>query len=155
MRVVLPKGRESAPRTVWLFVRTPTTPTVACLTLFALLPSQVPHLTFGSELGVHYPYRWGIFLFILPALTIEPEHSWQGAYWISSCLSLPRGQSQLDFTHWSRRQTSISILLQFATFAGAICFRCISHFQLPYFFRLPFCICFAIKITGSQILQVT
>ena len=33
-------------------------------------------LAFGSELGVHYPYRRGIFLFTLPALTIEPEHSW-------------------------------------------------------------------------------
>ena len=112
-------------------------------------------LALGSGLGLHYPYRRGIFLSPLPALTIGPEHSWQGAYWISRCLSLPHDQSQLDFTHWSRRQHSISILHQFATFAGAICFRCISHFQLPYFFRLPFCICFAIKITGSQILQVT
>ena len=41
-----------------------------------VISSQVPHLTFGSELGVHYPYRRGIFLFTLQALKIEPEHGW-------------------------------------------------------------------------------
>ena len=98
-------------------------------------------LAFGSELGVHYPYRRGIFLFTLPALTIEPEHSWQGAYWIPTCLSWPHDQSQLDFTHWSRRQHSISILHQFATsvlhqsatFAVSR-FDCISQFVISDFF---------------------
>ena len=52
---------------------------ITCIATFAvdnILPSQVPHLTFGSELGVHYPYRRGIFLFTLQALKIEPEHGW-------------------------------------------------------------------------------
>ena len=50
-------------------------------------------LAFGSESGLQYPYKWGIFLCSPPARTIVAEHGQLGAYWISEHLSKPLAQS--------------------------------------------------------------
>ena len=50
-------------------------------------------LAFGSESGLQYPYRWGIFLCSPPEGTIVAEHGQLGAYWISEHLTKPLAQS--------------------------------------------------------------
>ena len=100
-------------------------------------------LAFGSELGLHYPYRRGIFLSTLPARPIWTAHGQGGAYWIAPHLRKPHAQARLFFTHWSCRLHSIFILRQNATFAGGRYCSWISHFPA---FRFPppecnFCVC--------------
>ena len=85
-------------------------------------------LAFGSELGLHYPYRRGIFLSTLPARPIWTAHGQGGAYWIAPHLRKPHAQARLFFTHWSCRLHSIFILRQNATFAGGRYCSWISHF---------------------------
>ena len=57
--------------------------------------SQVPQPTLGSGLGLHYPYRRGIFLSTLPARPIWTAHSPWGAHWIRRYLTEPHTESQL------------------------------------------------------------
>ena len=52
-------------------------------------------LAFGSELGLHCPYRRGIFLSTLAARPICTGHGRKGAHWVSQHLRKPHDQSQL------------------------------------------------------------
>ena len=54
-------------------------------------------LAFGSELGLHCPYRRGIFLSTLPARPIWTAHGQGGAYWIAPHLRKPHAQARLFF----------------------------------------------------------
>ena len=97
------------------------------------MSSQVPQPTLGSGLGLHCPYRRGIYLSTLPAQPIVDENGQQGAHWVSEHHRQPHAQARRLFTHLSCRLHSISILHQNATFAGGSCSSWISHFQLSYF----------------------
>ena len=57
--------------------------------------SQVPQPTLGSGLGLHCPYRRGIFLSTLPARPIWTAHGQGGAYWIAPHLRKPHAQARL------------------------------------------------------------
>ena len=52
-------------------------------------------LAFGSELGLHCPYRRGIFLSTLAARPIWTRHGRKGAHWVSQHHRKPHAQSQL------------------------------------------------------------
>ena len=59
--------------------------------------SQVPQPTLGSGLGLHCPYRRGIFLSTLPARPIWTAHGQGGAHWIGPHHTKPHAQAQLFF----------------------------------------------------------
>ena len=61
------------------------------------MSSQVPQPTLGSGLGLHCPYRRGIFLSTLPARPIWTAHGQGGAYWIAPHLRKPHAQARLFF----------------------------------------------------------
>ena len=59
--------------------------------------SQVPQPTLRSGLGLHCPYRRGIFLSTLPARPIWTAHGQGGAHWIGPHHTKPHAQAQLFF----------------------------------------------------------
>ena len=61
------------------------------------MPSQVTQPTLGSGLGLHCPYRRGIFLSTPPARPIWTAHGQGGAHWIGPHHTKPHAQAQLFF----------------------------------------------------------
>ena len=101
-------------------------------------------LALGSESGFQYPYRRVFFL------SAPPAQKNVNQIWAMGCL-LDSSTSQLSscpitsfFTHWSRRQHSISFLPLIATFDRGKYFIWISHFQICP--RQQFCISSAILV---------